>query len=142
MTVIASKGTTLQQTVAAALVDIAQVISLDFSGMESETFESDSLDNTDAGIPHQATGRTEGGSVSGELWFDPALQGQNNMQYMLDNPGDESWNVVWPDSATTSWAFTGAGLSFAPKAALNDGLKASFSIKIDGLPTFPVAGSV
>lgn len=141
MTKIASKGTTLQQTVATAFVPIAQVISLDFSGMESETFEADSLDNADAGIPYQPTKRTEGGSVSGELFFDPALQGQNNMQFLLTDPEAEAWKVIWSDAATTEWPFAGAGISFGPKAALNDGLKASFSIKLNGLPTFPVAGS-
>lgn len=141
MTKIASKGTTLQQTVAAAFVDIAQVINLDFSGMESETFEADSLDNADAGIPHMPTGRTEFGSVSGELFFDPALQGQNNMQFLLTDPEAEAWKVIWPDSGATEWPFAGAGISFSPKAALNDGLKAGFSIKINGEVTFPVAGS-
>ena len=141
MTKIISKGTTLQQTVASTFVDVAQVISVDGPGMESETFESDTLDNTDAGIPYTATGRTEGGSVSGELFLDPALQGHNNLQYLLDNPGDEAWKIIFADAGTTEWPFTGAGFSLSPTVALNDGLKASFGIKLTKLPTFPVAGS-
>ena len=73
MTKIISKGTVLQQTVDETFVPIAQIISIGLDGMESETFESDTLDNTDAGIPYQATGRTEPGSLSGDLFFDPAL---------------------------------------------------------------------
>jgi hypothetical protein len=75
------------------------------------------------------------------LFLDPALQGHNNLQYLLDNPGDEAWNLIFADAATTEWPFTGAGFSLSPTVALNDGLKASFSIKLSGLPTFPVAGS-
>ena len=57
----------LNQKIATAFTPVAQIISLDGPGMASETFEADTLDNTDAGIPYQSTGRTEGGSVSGEF---------------------------------------------------------------------------
>ncbi len=141
MTKIICKGTVLQQTVASTLTAVAQIISLDGPGMESETFEADTLDNSDAGIPYQTTGRTEGGSVSGELFLDPALQNHNNLQYLLDNPGDEAWNIIFADAGVTEWPFTGAGFSLSPAVALNDGLKASFGIKLSKLPTFPIAGS-
>ena len=141
MTKIICKGTVLQQTVAETFVPVAQVISLDGPDMESETFESDTLDNEDAGIPYTATGRTEGGSLNGELFLDPALQGHNNLQYLLDNPGDEAWKVIYADAGVTEWPFTGAGFSLSPTVALNDGLKAGFGIKLSKLPTFPVAGS-
>lgn len=141
MAKVICKGTALEQTVSAAFVAVAQVISLDGPGMESETFESDTLDNTDAGIPYTSTGRTEGGSLSGELFLDPALAGHNNLQYLLDNPGDEAWKLIFADTGTTEWPFTGAGFSLNPTVALNDGLKAGFDIKLSKLPTFPVAGS-
>ena len=141
MSKIIGKGTVLQQTVASSFVAIAQIISLDGPGMESETFEADTLDNANAGIPHMSTGRTEGGSVSGELFLDPALQGHNNLEYLLDNPGSEAWKIIWADTGTTEWPFTGVGFSLSPAVVLNDGVKASFSIKLDGLPMFPVAGS-
>jgi hypothetical protein len=145
------KGTVLNQKVATAFVAVAQVISLDGPGMASETFEADTLDNTDAGIPYQSTGRTEGGSVSGEIFFDPALQGHLNLLYLLDNPAfpesltvasTENWQLIFADVATTEWDFEGAGFELSPKVALNDGLKASFSIKLSGTPTFPSAGSI
>ena len=141
MTVCICKGTSLEQTVASSFVAIAQVISLDGPDMESETFEADTLDNTNAGIPYKGTGRTEGGSLSGELFLDPALQGHNNLQYLLASPESEAWKIIFADAATTEWTFTGAGFSFSPTVALNDGLKASFGIKLDGMVTFPVAGS-
>lgn len=141
MTKIISKGTVLEQTVESTFVPVAQIISLDGPGMESETFESDTLDNSDAGIPYTSTGRTEGGSLSGDLFLDPALAGHNNLQYLLDNPGDEAWKLIFADAGTTEWPFTGAGFSLSPTVALANGLVASFGIKLSKLPTFPVAGS-
>lgn len=137
MTKIKSKGTALHQQIGGTFVALAQVISLDGPGMESETYEADTLDNANAGIPYEPTGRTEPGSLSGELFFDPTLQSHENFLWYLTNPEDESWKIIFADSGTTEWPFTGAGISFSPAVALNDGVKASFSIKLDGLPTFP-----
>lgn len=145
------KGTVLNQRVAAAFVPISQVISLDGPGMESETAECDTLDNVLAGIPYLSTGRTEGGSLSGELFLDPALGSHHNLLFLLTNPanpesastpGSELWQLVFADPAATEWPFSGAGFSLSPAVALNDGLKASFGIKLDGIPTFPAGGSI
>lgn len=135
-TKIKSKGTALQMTVAAAYVTIGQVISLDGPSMESETYESDTLDNASAGIPYSETGRTEGGSVSGELFFDPVDTYHLAMLALLTTPASMAYNMLFADAATTDWAFTGVGLQFGPKVALADGLKASFSVKLSGIPTF------
>lgn len=135
------KGTKLQRTIASVLTDVAQVIDLSWSGCESETYESDTLDNTDAGIPYEPTGRTEGGSISGNLFFDPALAGHQGLTRLLDTPQDESWNITFADTGTTDWPFGGAGFGMGLTVALADGLKASFTIKLDGLPTFPAGGT-
>jgi hypothetical protein len=49
--------------------------------------------------------------------------------------------MKFADPAATEWDFSGAGFSLSPAVALNDGLKASFSIKLSGLPAF-TGGSV
>lgn len=145
------KGTVLNQRVAAAFVPVAQIISLDGPGMESETFEADTLDHTDAGIPYQSTDRTEGGSLSGELFLDPALGGHKNLLFLLTNPAhpedaatasSELWQLIFADPDATEWPFSGAGFSLSPATVLSDGLKASFGIKLDGIPTFPAGGSI
>lgn len=135
MSKIKCKGTALQQQIGTVYTAVAQVISLELPDMESETFESDTLDNANAGIPYDSTGRSEGGSVSGELFLDPALAGHKALLALLTTPADESWKIVFADS--TEWGFTGAGFGMGGSVALNDGLKGSFSIKLDGLPTFP-----
>lgn len=141
MSKIKCKGTALAQKISSAYVTVAQVISLELPTVESETFEADTLDNTDAGIPYQATGRTEGGSCSGELFYDPTLDSHQNLLELLREPQAEDWQITFADASESTWTFAGAGFSFGGTVALNDGLKGTFSIKLDGIPTFPSGGS-
>jgi hypothetical protein len=127
----------LQQDISETLTAVAQIISLTLPDMESETTEVDTLDNEDAGIPYLCTGRTEGGSVSGELFLDPALAGHKAMLDLLETPAETDWNLIFADTGTTSWLFSGAGFGFGGAIALPEALKGTFSIKLTGLPTFP-----
>jgi hypothetical protein len=138
MAILASKGMMLKLSVASTFTTIAQLLSFDKDDMNAETFECDTLDNANAGIPYAPTGRTEGGSVSGDMFLDPALTIHKNLLTLLTTPATSSWEIVFSNTNATTWPFTGAGFSLAgPKAALKDGVKASFKIKLSGLPTFP-----
>ena len=141
MAIIRSKGTALQQMLGTVYTAVAQIISLDLPDMEAETFEADTLDNANAGIPHKGTGRTEGGSLGFEAFFDPVLAAHTSILTLLDTPpaigAEESWKLIFADTGTTEWAFTGAGVSVGGTVALGDGVKVTGGIKLDGLPTFP-----
>jgi len=137
MAKVICKGTVLKQTISSVLTAVAQVISIDLPEMESETVESDTLDNATAGIPYTPTGRTEGGKVSGELYLDPALAGHKSLLALLTTPATCVWNIIFADTGLTTWAFTGAGFSLGGSVALKELLKAKFGIKLSGLPTFP-----
>ena len=137
MAKIKNKGSVLQMEISTVYTAVAQIISMDLPDMEAETFESDTLDNADAGIPYDPTGRTEGGSLGFELFFDPALAGHQALLDLLTTPADQDWKIIFADTGTTEWTFTGAGFSFGGAIALSEGLKANCSIKLDGLPTFP-----
>lgn len=141
MSFIKCKGTALAQKIASAYVAVSQVISLELPEAESETFEADTLDNTGAGIPYKPTGRSEGGSCSGELFYDPALDSHMDLLELIREPQSEDWQVTFADTGASTWTFAGAGLSFGGTVALNDGLKGNFSIKLDGIPTYPSGGS-
>lgn len=143
MSKVVAKGTALQEEIAAVFTDVAQLVSIDLNEAETETIESDTLDNTDAGVPYSATGRAEGGSVSGEMLLDPALTGH---QLFTDKVSDPSTNlptnykIVFADSASTEWPFTAAGVTFGGgTVAANDLLRTSFSLKVDKLPTYPAS---
>lgn len=141
MTLVKCKGTTLKQELSSVYTAVAQVISLELPEAEAETYEADTLDNTNAGIPYKPTGRSEGGSCSGELFYDPALAGHKALTELIRLPQAENWKIVFADTGTSEWAFAGGGFSLGGTVALNDGLKANFSIKLDGIPTYPSGGS-
>lgn len=130
------KGTVLKESIASTLTAVAQVISLEHSGAETETVEADTLDNATAGIPYEPTGRTEGGTVDGEMFFDPALAGHQQFTDHLITPADVAYSLTFADTGSTAWAFTAAGVGFDVSLSPGDLVKASFSLKVDGLITY------
>lgn len=137
MTKVVSKGTVLQQEISSVFTAVAQVISIDQSGAESETFESTTLDTSGAGKEYAQTGYTEGGSLSFELFYDPALAGHQAISDLLTTPADQNWKVIFADTGSTEYPFTSAGVGMDFSVAMNDGLKATVNCKIDGLGTWP-----
>jgi hypothetical protein len=129
------KGTVIAQDVATTYLAVAQVISIDLPDMESETYDAGTLD-AGTGIPYEPTGRTEGGSMSGELFYDPGLAGHIELTTLLTTPAKNNWRISFTNTGTARWTFSGAGLGMGGTVALNDGLKANFSVKLDGIPTF------
>lgn len=141
MAIIIGKGSVFQIEVASTLTAIAQLISIDLPEHEAETFEADTLDNSSVGIPYKATGRVEGGSVGIEGFLDPVLASFQIITDLLNDPtlattGDGA-KIIFADAATTEWAFTIAGVSISGTVALNDGVKFTSTIKLDGAITFP-----
>lgn len=137
MTVIASKGTALQQELSMVFTAVAQLTDISRTGAESETFETTTLDTSGAGKTYAATGYSEPGSYDASGFLDPALAGHQALTDLITTPADQNWKVVHADGASTEEPFTGAGIGVDWTATMNDGLKFSMSIKTDGLPTFP-----
>lgn len=135
MAKVKCKGTVLQQELASVYTAVAQVISLEQTGAESETFDATALDSG-VGKEYLQTGYSEGGSVNFEIFYDPALAGHQALTDLITTPAEQEWKIIFADDATTEQAFTGAGISFDQTVDMADGLKASGSIKLTGLPTF------
>ena len=135
MAKVICKGTVIKQTISMSLTAVAQVISIDHSGAESETFESTTLDTSGAGKEYLATGYSEGGSVDCELFYDPALAGHQAITDEITTPSEVDWEITFADS--TAAAFTTAGTSFGFTVDMSDGLKGSISLKLDQLMTYP-----
>ena len=136
MAKIKVKGTVFQKTISAVLTDIAQCISIEFSGAEVETFNSTTLDGG-VGMTYSQTGFSEGGTCDVELYYDPALSAHQAITDEIAAPADCVWNVTFADSGTTDMGFTSAGVGFGISVQMGDGLKGSVSLKLTGLPTFP-----
>ena len=137
MAKVICKGTVIKQTIAMSLTAVAQVISIDHSGAESETFESTTLDTTGAGKEYLATGYSEGGSIDCELLYDPALSGHQAITDEITTPSEVDWEITFADTGATAMAFTVAGTGWGVTVDMNDGLKASVCLNLDQLATYP-----
>ena len=94
MATVICKGTAMNLTIANVLTPVAQVISIDLDGIESETFEADTLNNLSPFIPYQNTGRTEPGKLSGELFFDNSLSSHSAYFGLISTPTGSSFPVA------------------------------------------------
>ena len=137
MTIMIGKGTALQESIASTFTAVTQVISIDLPEAENETFEADYLDQANAGIPHKVTNRTEGGSLSAELFYDPALASHKKLVDKLSNPVTTgiSMKVVFA-TTTNAWTMTVAGVGLGGTVAINDGVKANVTMKLDGIVSY------
>ena len=136
MAVVKCKGTKLQHTVSASLVDIAQMLSLEHSGAGSETFESTTLDG---GVykTFAQTAYSNPGTVAAEIFYDPALAGHQAITDLVATPADNAMKIIYADTAATNQSFTAAGVEFGVTVAMEDGLKASITYTVDGDPGWP-----
>lgn len=133
------KGTVLKVTFATVLTPLAQVVSFDFGDMKAETAECDTLDNEDAGIPKMNTGRSDGGKVSGELFFDPALASHIAYYGLVTTPPTTvtACAILFTNSPQTTMSYDAVGFGLSVQVSLKEGLKGKFEHEISGLPTFP-----
>jgi hypothetical protein len=136
MSIVKCKGTKLQHTVSASLVDIAQILSIEHSGSGSETFESTTLDG---GVykTFAPTGYSNPGQVSMELFFDPALVGHQAITDLIASPATNAMKIIYADTGATNQSFTSAGVEFGATVAMDDGLKASVTYTVTGDPGWP-----
>lgn len=133
-----SKGSKIQITIATTLTDIADVTQFSFSGSEVGTFETSTLNQTGAGRTYGVNGFSEGGSISGTVFFDPAAATHQALTDLITAPADDTaFNAIWTTTGSNDWSFVGIVTNFDPAANLNDPLTADFGIKLDGLPSYP-----
>ena len=136
MALVPSKGTVLKQNLAGGLTAVAQLTDVSYSGGESETYETTTLDSG-IGKTFGQTGYSEGGEVSLSGHYDPALAGHHAISDLVTGPTEEGWSITFADAGTTAMTFNSAGASWEVTAAMSDGLKFSSTLKITGLPVYP-----
>lgn len=138
------KGTVIEQASGTTYTAVAQVTGFSISGAETETYESRTLDGT-AGIEYDPTGYVEGGSVTFDLLYDPALTGHKNITALvtaahmttngLANP--MNWKVKFANTSSTELTFVSTGIGFDVTGDATDGLRSSVTLKCSGCPVFP-----
>lgn len=128
------KGTVIKQDIGGVLTPVAQIISFGQDGAEVETFECTTLDTPGAGKEYKATGYSEGGSFDFEVFFDPGLAGHQSLTDDITTPPADGrdYSIEYTDAASIN-TFNAAGIGVSIAGAMNDGLKASVSLKLNGL---------
>lgn len=143
MAKLVGKGTVFNQYISTVYTAVAQIISITLPDVQSETYEADTLDNSDYGIPYEPTKRVEGGSFGMEVFLDPALAGHQSLIDVIENPISPAANtktdmqLKFSDASATAWSFHAAGGSMGGSIQLSDGVKANFTWKVNKIPTFP-----
>lgn len=138
------KGTVIEQASGTTYTAVAQVTGFNISGIETETYESRTLDGT-AGVEYDPTGYVEGGSVTFDLLYDPALTGHKNIMALatsahmattgLANP--VNWKVKFANTASTELTFVSTGIGVDITGEASDGLRSSVTLKCNGCPVLP-----
>ena len=137
MAKVPGKGTVIEHTISAALTPIAQVLSIEESGGESETYQSSALDLAGAHHEYTPTGYSQPGTLQMELYFDPALAGHQFIASLIKTPALNAMNLKYADAGTTAKPFTSAGVALGQTIAMDDGVRASVTHQITGDPGWP-----
>lgn len=82
------------------------------------------------------TSLVDPGEMSFTLNFLPGNVGQQDIINDLKNRTRRNYQLVWTDSANTTWNFAGLVTSFQPSSATEESLMASVTIKVTGFPTW------
>lgn len=137
MAKVVTKGTVIKQTITTTLTAVAQCLDFSHGGVEVETFDASTLDTSGAGKEYAATGYVEGGSFDFTLFLDPNLAGHQAIMDDITTPTERNWSITFADAGTTEATFDVAGVGMTISGAMNDGLKADISLKLDQLMDYP-----
>lgn len=133
----AAKSTALKIDISSVYTTIVAVKRLSGPDAEVQSGEINALDSG-VGMEYGATGHVEGGSVRGSCYFDPVAATHQALTDLITAPSaSKGFKIVWSDSANTEWPFTGIVKTFTPSAEFNQFLMADFSIKLNGMVTYP-----
>lgn len=138
------KGTVLSQGSGTTYTPVAQIRSFGVDGLETETYDSRTLDGT-AGVEYDPTGFVEGGSTTFDLLYDPALAGHQAITTLvtaacLNTNGSANkvnWKLIFANTSSTEMTMVSAGVGFGITGEASDGLSASVTLKHSGCPAFP-----
>lgn len=135
----AAYGTLLKKGDAASpevFATIAQVTTVSGPSLALDAVE---VTNHDVGWSQFVGGILRGGEVSFEINYDPAhATHEATSTGLVDDMVDRTvrnFQLVFPDDATTTWAFSALVTSFEPGAPVDDKLGASVTLTVSGQPT-------
>lgn len=80
----------------------------------------------------------DGGDVSMDINYEPAGATHDQTTGLIKDQTDRTlrnFELVFPDTGTTTWSFSAFVTKFAPTAPVEGALTASITLKISGLPS-------
>ncbi len=116
---------------------IAQVQDITGPSLTQRTAEVTNHSST-AGYSEFVGTVLDGGEVAFDVVFDPADDTQDYGAGLigdLEGKTARNFQVVWPDTANTTWSFTALVTSVEPNAPVDGALTASCTLLITGQPT-------
>ncbi|WP_437193563.1 phage tail tube protein [Planctomicrobium sp. SH527] len=130
-----SIGTLLQVSIASVLTTVAGLTSINFPNGEVQFWDATALDSTHV-EDGELAGLSAPGECSGDGFYDPADTVQLAILGDIPIGGKyRDWAIVRPAPVSTDppvaiCSFNGSIKSFNPKAAVKDGLKLDWSVKL------------
>lgn len=111
---------------------IGNVLSVSGPSRSRATLDMSSQDSPDQ-YNEFLGGFVNGGEVSFDVNYDPAKHDSLNEDF--HDPLPRNYKIVFPDDATTTWAFKAVMTAFEPTAPHDDKMTASLSFQVSGKPT-------
>lgn len=127
-----SKGTVLKVTIATVLTAIPQIISIDKTGEEGESYDGRTLDQASPTMQKPSTGYVSPPVIGGELFYDSANTVHAAIKTLMRAPADTVFTLTYTDAGPVVETWTVSTVGWDEKFAGNDGVKASFKLTCSG----------
>ena len=134
---ISSFGTLLQQGdggTPETFTTVAEVMDITGPSLVRDTEEVTNHSSTNAWKEYIPTLR-DGGEVTFDINYVPTGSTHDATTGILADWEDgtlRNWQLVWPDTGSTTWSFPGYVTNFEPSANVNGALRASITILLSG----------
>ena len=132
-------ATSNDTTAGAVLATVAQVENITGPALAADTIDATTHDSASA-FEDVVIGIIRTGEIGMDIVYDPAddthdATGGNGLLTRLNNKTKTNFSLIFPDTATTTWALDGFVTSFEPGAPHDDKLSAAVTVKVTGVPT-------
>lgn len=117
---------------------VLEVTDISGPGLSADSVELTSHDSASKFREFMA-GLVDAGEISFTVNWQPAATTHGNtagLLYVAQNRLTRLWQLIWPDSGTTTYGFYAFITSLSPNAPIDDKLSADITIKITGKPTY------
>jgi len=120
---------------AEAFTTVAELIGLSGPGLSMDTVESTHTESAGANKEYIA-GLKDAGEISADFNFLPANATHQGLITDQENRTLRNFQIVWPDTAGTTWSFSAFVTNYEPASPIEDRMTSSVTLKISGAPTF------